>query len=185
MSEELNLGPLNALIGKWRGSSGKDIAPEPDDVENNDYYEELEFRVVGDVENALEQCLTIVQYELTARRVTNNNLLHHQVGYWTWDEKDNSVCNSFSIGRRVAVLAMGKVIETDTNTTFEVRAEKQGNNPSIVESPFMVEKASTQSFMQTMVLEGDTLSYQQVTHVDIYGQKSFKHSDTNSLTRVK
>lgn len=184
MNNEINLGPLKKLVGKWRGDKGKDVAPEPGDVERNDYYEELEFRLIGDVENALEQELVMLHYELIARRISNDELLHHQTGYWTWDAKDNSVCNSFTIGRRVAVIAMGNAIESKKNIVFKVAASLSDTFPSIAESQFMAKKASTKSFTMEMTVTENELSYQQITLVDIYGQKAFEHTDQNVLVRV-
>ncbi len=184
MVNTVNLGPLLGLIGKWRGEQGKDVAPEPDDVEKNDYYEELEFRLIGEVENALEQELVMVHYELVARRISNDELLHHQTGYWTWDAKDNSICNSFTIGRRVALIAMGSVQQQGDALFFKVSADKGDSFPSIAESKFMADKASTRSFSMEMTLSENQLSYSQVTLVDIYGQKAFEHTDKNILMRV-
>lgn len=184
MEEIKDIGPLKGLLGKWQGSKGRDVAPEPGDVERNEYYETLEFRLIGDVENALEQELIMVHYELIARRVENDELLHHQTGYWTWDANDNSVCNSFVIGRRVSVIAMGEVVQEGDTLVFSVSANKSDSHPSISESPFMLKKASTQSFSMRMILNGDQLSYQQETLVDIYGQKAFQHTDENTLNRI-
>ena len=35
--ENIDYGPLEALIGTWKGEDGMDVAPEPDDDERNPY----------------------------------------------------------------------------------------------------------------------------------------------------
>ncbi|MBL1352143.1 MAG: hypothetical protein COA61_002220, partial [Zetaproteobacteria bacterium] len=46
---EINYGPLQQLIGTWKGDKGTDIAPEPDGEENNPYFETIIFEAIGDV----------------------------------------------------------------------------------------------------------------------------------------
>jgi len=184
MSGSVDLGPLDILIGVWKGETGRDIAPEPDGTEDNAYYELLEFKVVGDVSNAEEQELGIVQYQQTVRRKTNDKLLHHQIGYWTWDPRTQTVCNSFTIGRRVAVLAGGTATVENGTSIFTVKAEKEHAEWGIIEAAFMRDNASTAAFSQTLRVGSGTLSYKQTTLVDIYGKKGFEHTDENKLFKV-
>ncbi|MFT7184749.1 MAG: hypothetical protein ACI84K_000115 [Pseudohongiellaceae bacterium] len=178
------LGPLAILLGKWQGESGKDIAPEPDGIEDNGYYEILEFKAVPSVDNAEEQTLRTIQYEQLVRRKTDDKVLHHQVGYWTWDAVAEVVCNSFTIARRVAVLAGGSITQSGQQTSFSVSANKGSLRWGIIESEFMRKKASTTAFEQVLKVEGDRLSYRQTTLIDIYGKKQFKHNDENTLQKV-
>jgi len=184
MAEKIDYGPLKELLGAWKGDSGSDIAPEPDGKEENSYYETLTFQAIGDVDNAEEQELAVVRYEQEVRSKVNDEVLHHQVGYWTWDAKAQTVCNGFTIPRRVAVLAGGTVRQNGEETTFSVTAEKGNDEWSIAESAFMSKKASTSAFKQTLTVKGNTLSYQQTTWVNIYGKKRFEHSDKNTLVKV-
>ena len=41
---DIDYGPMQQLIGTWRGQGGLDIAPEPDGSENNPYYETIIFK---------------------------------------------------------------------------------------------------------------------------------------------
>lgn len=178
------LGPLKLFVGKWVGDSGHDVSPEEDGVERNDYRELLEFKVVGDVTNAEEQTLGIVQYEQVVHRIRDNKLIHHQLGYLTWDAENQTICNSFTIPRRMSVLAGGNVEYVDNKMIMFVEAENGSDGWGITEAAFLRNKANTRRFSQTIELEGDQLRYQQTTRVDIYGQKSFEHTDENTLTRV-
>ncbi len=55
--DNIEYGPLKNLIGTWAGDNGIDIAPEPDDIENNPYYETIVYAPIGNVDNAEEQVL--------------------------------------------------------------------------------------------------------------------------------
>jgi hypothetical protein len=178
------LGPLAVLLGKWQGETGEDISPEPGGIEENAYYETLEFKAVQDVDNAEEQTLKTLQYEQYVRRKADDKVIHHQLGYWTWDAEAEVVCNSFTIARRVAVLAGGTIKIASNQTIFSVSAKKGSASWGIIESEFMRKKASTTAFDQVLKVDDDTLSYQQTTLVDIYGKKQFKHKDENILRRV-
>ena len=60
-------GPLTNLIGTWQGNKGVDMAPEKDGLDENGYYETIEFVPVDDeIENAEEQELVAVHH--AARR---------------------------------------------------------------------------------------------------------------------
>jgi hypothetical protein len=48
----------------------------------------------------------------------------------------------------------------------------------------MRDKAKTTAFRHKLSVSGDNLSYSESTMLNIYG-KTFDHTDTNSLTRVK
>ncbi len=149
------VGPLVLLLGKWRGGSGVDIAPEPGGVEENAFYETLEFKLVGDVSNAEEQDLGIVQYEQVVRRKRDDKLIHHQLGYWTWDAESQTICNGFTIPRRVSVLAGGSVEYIDSKMMIFVEAENGSDTWGITEAAFMKEKATTKTFSQTLEVDGE------------------------------
>ncbi len=184
MSEIKN--PLLGLIGTWEGNKGIDLAPKPDEDENNPYYETLTFELVDiDLDNAEEQELFAIRYTQTVREIANDKVSHSEAGFWIWDKNENTIMNSFSIPRGLSVLAGGTFQNTQSNSTIiKVEAKKENENYSIVQSPFLESKATTLGFKREFVVEGDTLSYIQETQLDIYG-KDFNHKDTNTLTKVK
>jgi hypothetical protein len=53
--DDIDYGPLAALVGTWQGDKGMDVAPEPDGTEENPYYETIVFEAAGDVSNAETQ----------------------------------------------------------------------------------------------------------------------------------
>jgi len=82
---ELDYGPLTALLGIWTGDEGIDIAPEPDGEENNPYYETITYSAAGDVTNAEQQVLTVIHYRQVVQRKSNGKIFHDQTGYWMWE----------------------------------------------------------------------------------------------------
>ena len=65
---EINYGPLKALIGTWKGDKGTDIAPEPNGEENNPYFETITYEAIGDVSNAEMQTLVVLHYKQIVQR---------------------------------------------------------------------------------------------------------------------
>lgn len=181
----VDYGPLAVLLGTWKGQVGEDVAPNRGSSEENDYNETLIFKAVGDVENAEDQVLSIVQYEQIVRKKVNDVVFHRQTGFWTWDDRTKIVCNGFTIPRRVAVLAGGTIKQRGNETIFTVTAKKNDPDWGIIEAGFMKNHASTTSFSQTIVVNGDRLNYSQSTLVNIYGEKNFEHTDQNELVRMK
>ncbi len=187
MSEnDFDYGPLTGLIGVWTGDKGMDVAPEPDGIENNPYYETITYTAIGDVKNAEEQVLTALHYLQVVQRKSNDKVFHHQTGYWMWDAAAGTVMHSLQIPRAVSVLA-GGAYNGETNDAGQaiiaVSASVDDPNWKIIESPFMAQKASTRSFGQKIIVGDGKMSYSQTTLVDIYGKKEFVHTDENELTR--
>lgn len=183
MSDEFDYGPLAGLIGTWKGDKGIDVAPEPDETERNPYYEEIVFQDIGDVDNAEKQTLTILRYHQKVFRKSNDEQFHDQVGYYTWDAEAQVITHSFVIPRGVGVVAGGKATEENGVITIQLDAKKGDADYGIVEAPFMRDNASSTSFTMTIVLDGDNMSYEQRTMLDIYGRE-FDHVDKSKLTRA-
>lgn len=182
---ELDYGPLAGLNGSWRGDTGQDKSPEPDGIENNAYTETIHFTAAGDVDNAETQELVAVHYHLAVHRIPDGKAIHNQTGYWIWDAESQLVMHSFTIPRAVAVIAGGHYrgeTDADGNIVIEVAAELGHSDWQIIQSPFMQNNALTTGFSQRLLIGPARLEYSQTTLVDIYGQKSFEHTDQNVLT---
>ena len=183
------MGPLEGLIGAWSGDRGRDLSPEPDGTEDNNYHERIEFDLTRRVSNAEEQKLAVVQYRQVVQRITNDKILHDQCGYWTWSAESEELMHVFSIPRGVAVIAGGTATTGKTGELiFAVSAGAGAPDWMISEAPFMQEKARTTGFSQRLVLAKDasgkdTLSYTQMSLLNIYGRE-FEHTDANTLGRV-
>jgi hypothetical protein len=179
----IDYGPLACLIGTWKGDSGMDVAPEPDDTENNPYYETIRFEAAGDVTNAEEQTLSVVRYHQEVSRKSNDKVFHDQVGYWLWDPATDIVIQTLTIPRAVSLLAGGRATVERDRTVFIVRAKEGDTEWGIIQSPFMLDKARTLEFRHQLTVKGDRLRYQETTVLDIYGDHHFDHTDQNTLRR--
>ncbi len=187
MAESINekefYGPLYPLIGVWQGDRGMDVSPERDGEEMSPYFETITIEPVGDATNAEEQTLVALSYKQVVTKKATGLVFHHQTGYWYFEKKTGEVLYSLTIPRAVSVLAKGKATTSGAKTEISVHADATDKNYGIIESSFMAAKASTRAFDMKVAIEGDSLSYEMHTHVDIYGKKYFDHSDENSLKR--
>jgi len=183
-TDENLYGPLQGLIGIWKGDKGLDIAPEPDGTEDNPYFETITCSAIGDVTNAESQTLAVLHYRQIVQRKSNDEIFHDQTGYWMWDARAGLVMYSLTIPRAVSVLAGGRYPGTNPSEELqlEVAAREQDPDWQIIQSPFMRDNATTREFSLQITLRNNTLSYFQTTLLDIYG-KTFKHTDENQLSR--
>ena len=177
-----NYGPLAALIGVWEGQHGKDVSPEPDAVEINDFRETLVFEAADDLSNAEQQDLWVVRYHQLIYRNRDNKHLHDQVGYWSWDPTTNQVIQSVTIPRGVCLVATGGFEQKENTLVFEVTAGTDNADSGIAQTTFMSEKANTAGYQLKLSVSDDTLNYTQSTLLDIYGNR-FDHTDENTLIR--
>lgn len=181
----VDYGPIAPLVGTWEGNQGTDIAPEPDGVEENPFYETITFEAIGDVTNAEEQNLAAIRYQQIVRRKSDHEVFHDQTGYWLWDGAAQAVMQSLSIPRGVTLLAGGGATVDGQRIELKVHAALDDPDWGIVQSPFMRDKAKTVSFTHELTLQGDELNYFETTLVDIYGNPRFEHTDGNRLVRKK
>lgn len=180
--DETNYGPLNQLIGTWYGNKGEDLAPVPEGTEENSYYENITFAGIGETENAEEQLLSVVFYSLEVRRNSTDKVIHHETGYWLWEQGTDTVVHSLTIPRGMCVLASGQFEQTQSESVFNVGAALNERDWQIIQSPFMVKKAKLKSYQQQVKVSENSLSYSQTMLLDIYG-KEFEHTDHNELKR--
>lgn len=184
-SNAVDYGPLQSLIGVWRGDRGMDIAPDPDGTEENPYYETIVFQAIGDVTNAEQQTLAALRYHQEVRRKSDDKVFHDQTGYWMWDKPGKVIMQSLVIPRGVALLA-GGVCEapssSDSEVVINVIAKLDDPDWGIIQSPFMRDNARTLEFSHNIVINNDKLTYSERTLVDIY-HSQFEHTDGNALAR--
>lgn len=180
----IDYGPLAVLVGTWEGNKGKDLAPEPDGTEHNEYYETIVFTEAVDLANAEEERLSAVHYTQKVQRISNNKIIHQETGYWMWQQGTDKVMHSLTIPRGIFVLAGGTSSQQENTTIFSVAASLDSEQCPIIQSSFLVQKAKTKSYKQQLQVSGNTLQYQQNMLLDIYGRE-FDHNDKNTLTKIK
>lgn len=186
MNDALDYGPLEELFGTWQGDKGMDIAPEPEGAEENPYYETITYTPVGDVTNAESQLLTAVHYLQVVKRKSNDEVFHHQTGYWMWDAANRTIMQSLTIPRGVCVLAGGQwngERDEEGRVIIEVLARLGNEDWGVIQSPFMRDNARTAEFSHHLKVGNGLLSYSETTYVDIY-DNLFEHKDSNELKRV-
>jgi len=182
---DINYGPLKELIGVWKGDKGLDIAPDPDGIEKNPYYETISYSGIGDVKNAESQVLSVVHYRQIVQRKSNDKIFHDQTGYWMWDSKTEVIMHSLTIPRGVCVLAGGIYNSEETSDNcviLEVEADVNDKNWQIIQSPFMQNNARSIEFRYRAKVGNNKLTYAQTTMVKIYDD-IFEHTDKNELIR--
>lgn len=180
---DINYGPLEDLIGVWEGGTGVDVAPEPDGEEINPYFETITYSEAGNTTNAETQILAAVHYHQIVSRKSDGKVFHNETGYWMWDSKAETVMHSLVIPRAVCVLAGGRHTgekDPEGRTVINVAASMDDESWSIIQSPFLLEKARTKEFKQEIIVGNGRLSYSETTVLDIYG-KVFEHTDQNEL----
>lgn len=191
-TKKVDFGPLQHLIGVWKGDKGMDVAPakpvgKPESVkklakEEEPYYEVITFEAAGDVTNAEEQVLVAVRYHQAIFRKSDKEQFHDEIGYWIWNAANKTIMQSLLIPRAVGLLAGGKITESKGAITFKVGAGVENKDWGIVQSPFMQKKAKTLQFAHTVTVKDKTMTYTESTKLEIYG-KTFDHTDGNTLTR--
>ena len=180
----IDYGPLAPLLGKWVGTRGLDKAPDGNgEPDRTPFIDELTFEVAGAAENAEEQELVAIRYHQVVRKQQNGKIFHDQIGHWLYEPATGLLMHSLTIPRGVCLLAGGSVTQHGGETVFEVSADAESKTFGIVQSPFMLEKATTKSFTMIMSLKGDHLTYRESTMLHIYG-KDFDHVDKSELQRV-
>ena len=108
----VDYGPLRALIGKWIGERGVDVAPDSDgEQDRTEFIDEIEFVPSGPAENAEEQELVSLRYRHVVRKKENGKIFHDQIGHWIYEPETGLIMHSLTIPRAVVLLAGGKLTE--------------------------------------------------------------------------
>lgn len=182
LAQNLDLGPLAPLIGKWKtvepgvdvapGKTGSTVGEGAPSVEP--FYETRTFELAADAVNASDQYLVAIYYNQEVFRKSDNSKFHDQRGYLIYDKKNNMVYNSYCVPRAVCVVTEGKAGSKMTLTSTQ---------RGVAESSYMNKNATTNSFSMTMDIGPDTFSYTQTTNLKIYG-KEFPHTDSATLKKL-
>ncbi len=179
------LGPLENLVGTFKGTKGDDTAPSDDrGTEKNPYHEVIVFTHILPAVNH-EQTLYGLRYHQQVFRHNEEFSFHDQVGYWHWDPKAKLVMQSLTIARGMAALAGGPA--RSGSKSFKLKAQLGSKTFGIASNPFLDKEFQTVAYsIQIAFLDEDTFTYDQTTKIHIKGQpKIFEHRDKNTLKRVK
>lgn len=181
-----NLGPLGALIGKWEGQRGLDIAPEYDGVEKNAFREVMTLEpMVDPVENGQgKQVLYGLRYHTTVWRIKTGLPFHEEQGYWLWDGGNKMVMKSFIVPRGIAVNA-GGFCEPNAKS-FKMSADVNSPVFGVCSNPYLDKAFKTVRYeLDVELIDEDTFSYFENTVLQIEGRDDiFHHTDKNTLKRI-
>lgn len=180
-----HFGPLAHLAGEWEGDSGVDFSfHHADGLSGDTPYRQTSSHVpFGPVDNGT-QSLYGLDYKSASWRMGEQDPFHTELGYWLWCKDLSHVMLGFVIPRGATVLAGGKV-DCDA-TEFTLRAERGQEVYGISSNAYLAEKASTVSFEITVKVDGDTLTYEQDSVLELaHMDEPLHHTDRNVLKRVK
>lgn len=187
ISEEMDYGPLKHLNGLWKGDKGIDVAPDLDGKDIEPFYETIRFEQLAPIlSNAKKQWIAPIFYHQRVIKKSTNIEFHNQCGYWMWVAEDNLIMHTLTIPRGMGLVAGGYYNgETDKDGNIIIALESGLDHPDwpVAQSPFLRDNASTSKFTYTGTLSEHTMKYCEITLLDIYGDKEFRHVDNSTLTK--
>lgn len=183
------LGPLTWLVGDWEGDVGVDVSyhNHDDETGKTGYFERFSFSPIPTQENGQQQ-LEGLKYSNQAWRhgEESMNPFHDEIGYLLWDKKRGQVMRAVVFGRGISMLAGSSAKARDKKLHFV--AKPGDRNYGISQNKYLTERAELMGFDSTYTLNANgTFTYVQtlVLKLAAIGGKEMKHTDTNTLHRVK
>ncbi len=184
MTLSAELGPLESLVGTWEGDQGLDVSHshEQGKVIETPYRERMSFSAFGPVDNG-RQHLYGLDYRTAAWKAGKEDPFHVEVGYWLWDAATGQVMRCFMVPRGATVLAGGEC--TADATSFTMRAEVGSETFGVLSNPYLAENARTIRYEVTVSVEGDQLTYDETTVLEMKEyDEPLDHTDRNVLRRA-
>lgn len=180
-----NLGPLRQLIGTWKGDQGVDvfITPTGDKI-TTAYRETMTFEEIPPTKNPPFQTVYGLRYLTVIENKETGEPMHQETGYWLIYKRllgGYTIIRSFSIPHAIAIMAGGNVEENATKWT--VNAEAGHSSYGILNSHYLEVDAKTVAFSSSLEVDGDKLSYSEVSTLDFFLVDKREHTDSNTLTR--
>jgi hypothetical protein len=185
VTDNIEWGPLAALIGEWEGDEGLDISfnNEQGRIVETPFREKTTMKPFGPVENGT-QMLYGLDYRTAAWRGDEENPFHTEVGYWLWDAADGIVMRSFMIPRGSTILAGGEA--TADARQFQMRADCGSEVFGILSNPFLARQARTSNYLVDITVNDDgSWSYDESTKIEhARSADVVVHTDRNRMRRV-
>lgn len=183
------LGPLTWLVGDWEGNEGVDLSYHNKDDETSEtgYFEKFSFRPIPKQENGKQE-LEGLKYTNVAWRHGEEAMepFHDEVGYLLWDKAMGQVMRVVVFGRGIAILAGADAKPRDKKFNFKALAGDP--NYGVLQNKYLSQRAELKGFAGSFQLNADgSFSYDQtlVLKLAALGGKEMKHTDRNTLHRVK
>jgi len=181
---KVDYGPLELLIGTWKGELGSDRVPKTYGEKTNLFRETTVFEGVGQTENIDKEILRNVRYVTQIQRINDGKMIHDQVGYYSWIPASDKIMHSFTIPRGMAVVAGGDYTQNQGGYDLKISltAKPDGEWP-IVQSEFLKKNSRVTGFEMELTIKGDELSYMEHSYMHVF-DKDFDHLDQNRLKKV-
>ena len=178
-----NLGPLAALVGKWAGDKGVDVAPSPRGPITTPYRETRSYEPFGPVVNG-SQVLYGLRYASVMWPEQSVDPFHEETGYWLWDPKAEQVYCCFVVPRGVVVNAGANVAYNAKS--FTLSADIGSTTYGVLSNPFLDAVYRTERFELTVTVNADgSVTYMQDTVLKLKNvPNTFHHTDGNTLRKV-
>ena len=177
-----NLGPLTRLAGTWESADGHDINPKADGPEHRDYIERMVFEPIDPQANG-PQLFYGLRYHTHITTPEEDISFHDQTGYWLWEPATGLIIQTVSIPRGQTAMAAGKAAPGDDKLVLT--AERGNTEYGICSTTFLEQAFRTDRYEIELTFNPDeSISYVLDTTLEVRGQGSFTHRDTNRLVKV-
>lgn len=178
-----NLGPLAALVGRWEGAAGIDIAPSPKGPVETPFREVRNYEPFGPVVNGA-QVLYGLRYSSTMWPAQSIDPFHEETGYWLWDPRAQQIFCCFIVPRGVVVNA-GATVAPDARG-YTLAAEVGSQVFGVMSNPFLDAVYRTVRFEMSVAYNADgSFTYEQNTQLLMRNSDvPFDHTDRNTLRRT-
>jgi hypothetical protein len=178
-----NLGPLRAMAGIWKGTSGTDTHPIVEGTMSEPYVERYELQPIDPQTNG-PQVLYGLRYHTHLNRPGEIETFHDQVGYWLWEPATGAVIQTIAIPRGQVVMVAGQAAADATD--FELRAALGSDTYGICSSWFLDQAFRTVEVRVHVTVNSDgTWSYEEDTVLQVHGREEpFHHTDSHTLAKV-
>lgn len=181
-----NLGPLQQLIGTWTGDQGVDVFITPDGKKiTTKYKETMTFTEIPPTANPPFQTVYGLRYLTVLENFETGAAMHQETGYWLV-YKDlfggYTIIRTFSIPHGIAIMAGGKVDSADA-TEWTVSAKAGHSSYGILNSHYLEFMARTTDFTSNFKIDGNTLTYSEVSTLGFFVIDAKEHTDSNTLTK--
>lgn len=177
-----NLGPLQPMAGIWRGTKGLDVNPKADGPQTQAFVERLELQPIDPQTNG-PQLLYGLRYHQHIVKPGEIETYHDQIGYWLWEPATGMIIQTLTIPRGQTAMAVGKAAPNAKE--FELVATRGVTTNGICSNPFLEEAFRTDEYRIKIAIHDDgTWSYDETTTLMIRGEKSFAHTDKDTLVKI-
>lgn len=181
-----DLGPLQGLLGKWRGR-GHDVAFLPGGMKvESDYIEEMVISPVPVMRITKSSFIHAATYETRLVDAISGEPLHHETGYWAWSPETRTALRIVALGRALGVVASCNVPvwPSSTGVAFKFVASPSSSPPSIATVDLGALAPRMTEFICDVQIDGNAFDYDQITRVDFGSGQPMDHSDRARLVRI-